>query len=229
MKSKKIVLAFVLSLILLGNVFAQDPPPEPSNNFRINVITEKDAYISGGRLSLVVELLNNSPRPVRIVMPEPNQPPQNEEPNETVLRRHVIIGMARLIPLHRPQIPDGNTAESAPEPVKQVPLRLLGGPLITGHSTVVISAETMLLGFMPIPGTDESAIDEDVADSEEIDLIGLRPGLYLLDCEVRRIAGVQEAHAEKIIRVLPKPKRHDNGRRPNPNPTPTSNSNTKGK
>ena len=204
---QKMALTFVIVAMLLGPAFgAPQQPPEPqrSNDFRINVVTDKNAYVTGRQLSLVVELLNNSPLATRIQLPQsdPSTQAQQGDPNLPI-----IIGLARLIPLRSMRSPAGDQVDvealDGPQAVKQVPLRLLGGRLLPGHSTVVISLANMKL-VRRRPNND--------GPQAQPQIMPLKPGLYLLDCTINKIAGVQQTHAEKIIKILPPP--HDNGRRP---------------
>ncbi|MHC4756442.1 MAG: hypothetical protein ACYTBP_15010 [Planctomycetota bacterium] len=203
-------LTVVLLLMLTAGVFAETAAePQPlSKDFRINVVTERSNYVSGGKLNLVVELLNNSPLRTHVVLPESN----DLDPNMPV-----IIGKARLIPLSRTRsVEDSEPNETVLvediRVVKQVPLKLVGGPVITGHSSVVISLASFNL--VRRQETEPQAAEDIVIETEQGEVIGIRPGLYLLDCEINRIAGVKEAHAEKIIMIRRPRDDHDNGRRP---------------
>jgi len=227
MKKKIQKIGFVLVLTIFVNVlFAepQQPPlPQTSDDFRVNVVA--DSHSPMDRLNLTLELLNNSSTEI-VLSPQEQAPDETQilpdEPADGEPNMPPIIGVARLIPLRVPppqeneQQPETEVQEGSPM-ITEVPLRLLGGPVITGHSTVVISIASMPLNHGPAPEENgQEALNQEDATEENDEPMGIRPGLYLLDCGVNAIEGIAEIHAETIIRIpLPPPSPHDNGRRPN--------------
>jgi hypothetical protein len=205
---QKMTLVFAIAVMFLSPAFGapqQPPQQQRSDDFRINVVTSKNAYVTATKLSLVVELLNNSPMAARIQLPQPGPAAQAQQGDPNL---PIIIGVARLIPLRPMRSPAGDQVDvetaAGAESVKQVPLRLLGGPFLPGHSTVVISLADMRLARRRGGAGPEAEAEPQVRP--------LKPGLYLLDCTINKIAGVEKAHAEKIIKILPPP--HDNGKAP---------------
>lgn len=223
---QKIGFTAAIFIMLTTTLFAQVQPPVPatSDNFRINVMTNINGDVNGGGLNLVLELLNNGSSDVVFAVPDGPAPTQTPalpgEPGDGDPGMPVI-GVASLTRLDIPPlVEDDGQADTVPpggpQPVNEIPLQLFGNPAVPGHSTVVISLARFPLNRGPAPQDPNEPpmnLQEPPQDSDQP--TGLRPGLYLLDCQVNAIDGVAPVHAEKIIAIpLPPLPPHDNGRRP---------------
>ena len=228
---KSIVFILLLMVFSCSAIAQEVEQTAASDDFRIAVHTNKNVYHNRQILRLTVQLLNNSPEPAHIIHPEqPVLDPQNgeneiEEIFEGTMdgadvdviiapRRHIVIGYAELIPLGlRPAI-----EPNAVEPDESLPLKkrfrlpLFGNHTIPGHSTRIISIANILLAHPPI--LDPNAVEpveldpNQILDSQPVELIQAagryiapRPGYYLLNCYINRIAGARIAQAQKIIRI----------------------------
>lgn len=232
-------MAVVILSVFAFTCFAQvaepdDPVKGRSDNFRIEVDTNKDIYHNRDVLRLTVNLLNNSPDPVRLFLPIKPVPVEDLEEAEIdevfegvldatevdveiIPKKKFLIGYARLIPLGPSPMP---YAEQIPAPKKVFGLPLFGRPVIPAHSTRIISTANIYIMHPLLAESveiDPSALEpvdidpNQLIDAQQIELIpavgryiALRPGYYLLDCRIHKIGGVKLAQAQKIIQIRPK-------------------------
>lgn len=167
-----------------------------SDNFRIEVNTNKNIYHNRDVLRLTVNLLNNSPDPVRILLPLKPVPFKDLELAETEVdeifeglldgtdvdveimpKRRTLIGYARLIPLGPSPMA---YAKKTPAPKKVFGLPLFGKPVIPAHSTRIISTANiyimhpLLAEAVEIDPNALEPVDIDpnqVIDAQQIELI----------------------------------------------------------
>jgi hypothetical protein len=208
-----------------------------SDDFRIEVNTNRDIYHNRDVLRLTVNLLNNSPDPVRIFLPIRPVPLKDlaeaeiDEVFEGLLdgtdvdveimpKKLTLIGYARLIPLGPSPMA---YAKKTPAQKKVFGLPLFGKPVIPAHSTRIISTANiyimhpLLAESVEIDPNALEPVDIDpnqVIDAQQIELIpavgryiALRPGYYLLDCRIRRIGDAKLVQAQKIIQIRPRRRR----------------------
>lgn len=217
---KKSVAVILLAMTLVCIGFAEEEV-RPSNDYRINVATNKNVYHHKDVLRLTLKLLNDSPKPTWVVRsngpvsPEPLDETEgvfegvlDEENVDVEIRpeRNILIGYVKLIPLGpRPEAAE----ELPPHPAFRLPL--FGDAVIAGHSTRIISAANILIAHPPIvepnEGEPEPAPNSD-QPIQHVKAVGryvaLRPGYYLVDCRVNRIAGAEVSNAQKIIQIKPR-------------------------
>ena len=164
-----------------GVCFGQEPDDlRPSDNYRIDAVTNRSFYTDGDVLSVTVKLFNNNPRPIWFL---------DDAVSDVDESRPMVIGFARLIRL-RPGIETTEIAEVAP--VEVFPLFLFGRRIVAGHSTRIVSVSGVRI-FVEDDSLGEAPLD--------FPCVELSPGVYLLDCRVGSLAGSEVAQAQRIIRV----------------------------
>lgn len=202
-----------------------------SDDFRIDVETNKDVYHNRDVIRLSVKLLNNSPDGtyvVRTLNPMPAELEESEivdvcdgvldgqEVDVAIMPwRPIIIGYATLTrlgpsPVPYP-VPLTEEAEIVKPKPKKILLPLFGPARIPGHSTRIISTANILIRCPFLAEAEAEpleALPVELIETEAIEIIPaiaccrlLRPGYYLLDCHVTKIAGARAARAQKIIRI----------------------------
>ncbi len=230
---KGIVTSFILLaafLIAVGSVVAQDPDFAPVlGDFRVEVETNRDVYHNADVLRLTVKLLNDSPDPV-ILMQVEDPIPLDTGGDEVVAASldddavdiviwpywPTAIGYARLTPLDfdsRIMMAQGGVA--MPEIAYRLPL--FGSSVVLAHSTRIISTANIYIGCpVPVP-VDPVPVPEPVDvegsaqpdERPQIDGVGkyyaIRPGRYLLEVNIDKIANVGLAQAQKIVIIRPRP------------------------
>jgi len=218
---------FAVSFVIAGNAGAQDSDiVHPPSDFRVAVKTNSSVYHNKDILRLTVELLNDGAAPVQVERfeePRPLDPVEGElaegvlddDAVDLVIRPWwpTIIGYARLTPLDfRIRTLDAADGISAPEIAYRLPL--FGSPVIRPHSTRIISTANILIMCptpepvdpAPAPADAENTVAVD--QRPRIDGVGkyyaVRPGRYLLEVNIDRIAGTRIAQAQKIILIRPR-------------------------
>lgn len=203
-----------------------------SDDFRIDVETNKDVYHNRDVLRLSVKLLNNSPKGTYVVRTLNPMPAELEDSEivdvcEGILDcvdvdvaimpwRPIIIGYATLTRLGPSPVPYPVPLAEETEIVKPKPIKFLlplfGPARIPGHSTRIISTANILIRcpflIEAVEAEPLEAEPAELAEAEPIEIIPaiaccriLRPGYYLLDCHINKIAGAKAARAQKIIQI----------------------------
>jgi hypothetical protein len=202
-------------------------PPVVSDDFRIEVDTNRNAYHTGEVLHLAVKLFNNSPNSVSLgicpVEAEPAVTVSAEDVELAVLDdtavkvtvvppKPIVIGYATLTrlgpsPVAEPALEADQTADVEP---REFRLPLFDGPTVPGHSTRIISVANILIkGPLVKTVTESDQVTNETAKSLDVipviaKYIPVKPGYYLLDCHIEKICGAQPAQAQKIIRIAPR-------------------------
>ena len=209
-------------------------PPIMSNDFRIEVETNGHIYHNRDVLRLAVKLLNNSPQtvfvgicPVEAAADEPAEADQIEQGFLDGIDVDVaivpptppVIGYATLTRLGPSPVPEPTLAADEKPPVQLEPkkfrLPLFGSPSVPGHSTRIISVANILIAgpllepaLKPEPKPTAAAADEADTPIDIIPAVGkhvpLKPGYYLLECNLEKICGTGLAQAQKIIHIKPR-------------------------
>lgn len=233
-----VLTAFLLSAAVLAQEPNRPPVPDPqpqqqgrlSEDFRVNLMTNRTVYHNGDVLHLTVQLLNHDDRPVLIAPRRTSGEATNDIADiaagnmdgmdvdvAIVPDRQRIIGHIIFTRLGPSPVAPGVVEETVPQPQPQ-PFRLplFGPPFVPGHSTQIISLANLLIDCPPPPDPDapepEFSGEEPGEPGPPVDLIpaigrcaDLTAGYYLMTCRITEISGTRFATAQKTVRIMPRP------------------------
>jgi hypothetical protein len=229
---RRLILTTALAILLVcafsgSSAAASADALWPAQDFRVSVKTNKRVYFNKDVLRLSVQLLNDSPKAVHISRQAITDRDVYYDDSDSgrifegVLDDQVvsvevsslypiIIGYVRLIPLG--PSPVSTEAEEVSANTKAFRLPLFGRTMIREHSSRIISTANILIIHPElVDPTDIEPLDGDMEETEAAAVISasgryvaLRPGYYLVDCNINRIWGTKLAKAQKIIRITPR-------------------------
>jgi len=210
MNAKKwlsVVMVFVFSLCAL----AQDEPVvQLSQDYRLDVKTNRDVLGDGDVLTLSLSLLNNGTHPAAFLL-DSNTPVITQ--NNTELLAGVmddqpvdveiitplqnLIGYAEIRPLN-----------SLAGEAKHIRLPLFGAPRIQPHSTRIVSLANIYIALAEPNLIDSNDVGDELETGQQVELVQAagkylaeRPGLYVITCYIDKLANANIAQAQTIVRI----------------------------